>query len=260
MYTEILTDLIINRICSVNTIYTEGGTRLKNMQRNRWAIVQKYEGETEYYMNGKTFVSNKNNMVILPAGISYKWNCTKSGHYCIIEFESTKTHDDILTFNITDSLADKILHTVKELEYKRTAKLPLCGLECIKETYGILLKLAEVSPKGYQPKSKAIKIQPAERYIAMHYDRHMTNEELAKMCGISTVYFRKLFSESFGMSPINYIHSIRIKKAKEMLCIDYSNITSIALSLGYPTIYDFSRTFKKHTGVSPKKYVEQMHT
>lgn len=68
------------------------------------------------------------------------------------------------------------------------------------------------------------------------------------------MYFRKLFTEVMGISPIAYINDIKIKKAKEMLKSDYGSITDIAHSLGYLDIYDFSRAFKKHTGIPPSKY------
>ena len=42
-----------------------------------------------------------------------------------------------------------------------------------------------------------------------------------------------------------------IKKAKEMLKSDYGTLSDIALSIGYSSLYDFSRDFKKHTGTSP---------
>ena len=256
MYSEILTDLIIAKILSVTTIYNEGGTKLKRMNRTRWAIIQKYEGETEYYSNGNIYISNRHRMVILPKGIDYDWNCTKAGHYCVIEFDSDKTCNEIMTFDISEQTAERILRTMKELEYKRTARSPLFELECLKETYGILLRLAEVSHRAYIPSEKRSKIQGALDCIAKDYTRSYTNDELASICGISTVYFRKLFTELCGTSPINYIHSVRIEKAKEMLRNDGGNVTDIALSLGYPNIYDFSRTFKKHTGVSPTGYVE----
>ncbi len=257
MYTDILTDLIITKILYINTIYNEGNTRIKKMQRTKWAIVQKYEGETEYYINGKTILSNKNNMVILPKGTNYDWLCTKSGHYSIIEFDCDKTHNELLSFPISEQLSEKILKTIKELEYKRTLKAPFFEIESLRDTYDIILKLASSQAKEYRPSSLQSKIKNAEDYIAKNYSKNITNDDLAAMCNISTVYFRKIFTQVYGISPISYIHSIRIKKAKEMLNMDYSSITNVALSLGYADIYDFSRTFKKYVGVSPKRFAEE---
>ncbi|MBO5199079.1 MAG: helix-turn-helix domain-containing protein [Lachnospiraceae bacterium] len=44
----------------------------------------------------------------------------------------------------------------------------------------------------------------------------------------SAFYFRKLFTEVLGTSPIAYVHELRIKKAKEMLKSDYGSITDAA--------------------------------
>ena len=44
------------------------------------------------------------------------------------------------------------------------------------------------------------------------------------------------------------------QQAKEMLRSDYGSLADVAFSLGYSNIYDFSRDFKKHTGVPPSKY------
>ncbi len=57
-----------------------------------------------------------------------------------------------------------------------------------------------------------------------------------------------------GISPINYIQQLRIKKAKEMLKSDYSKISLIAETVGYSNIYHFSKTFKQITGYSPTEY------
>ena len=57
-----------------------------------------------------------------------------------------------------------------------------------------------------------------------------------------------------GTSPIVYTRRLRIEKAKEMLRSDYGTLSDVAQSLGYASLYDFSRDFKKHTGVTPSKY------
>ena len=123
MYRDVLSNLIITKIHSVSTIYTEKNTRAERVSRPCWGIIIKFEGETRYENGGKTFVSNRNNMVILPKGSSYSWCCTKSGHYSVIEFDSDLEYDSILGFSVKNT--DKILEIFKELEYKRTVKKPM---------------------------------------------------------------------------------------------------------------------------------------
>ncbi len=253
MYTDILSDLIITEFVSINTMYSDSGAGTKRINRPRWGIVVKFEGETEYTSGGKKYISNANNIAILPQGVSYEWQCKKQGHLYIVEFESDLKCDSIMTFPCTNS--DKLLKALKELEYKRITKNN--KLECIRDTYDIILMLMKMSQKSYVPASKKEKIKPVLDYIAKNYYTSLKNDELAALTSFSTVYFRKLFTEVTGMSPVTYIHYLRINKAKEMLKSDYSSISDIALSLGYANIYDFSRTFKKYTGVSPMKYLKK---
>ena len=252
MYLDILSDLIITRIHSSTTMYTEKNIKTKRNNRPCWAIVIKYEGETLYLSQGKTILSDANNPVILPKGCSYEWCCTHSGHFSIIEFESELVCDDIFCFSIKNS--EKLLKLFKELEYKRTLRKPMYEIESIRDTYSMLLMLVNSVQKKYSPTEKTSKINPALEYIAKNYNKTIKNDDLANLCNLSTVYFRKLFAETMGVSPITYVHELRIKKAKEMLKSDYGSITDIAESLGYLNIYDFSRAFKKHAGISPSKY------
>lgn len=254
MEREFLTDLIIKKINLTAAIYNETGSKGKRNNRSCWGVIMKFEGETEYICNGQNYISNKNNMVILPKGSNYEWHCTKSGYFYNIEFDCDKTFDYIFSFSINNS--EKILKIFKDLEYKRVLKSPFFELECIKGTYDIILHLLQATPRIYQSPEKSRKIQPAVDYIAQNYNKNITNDELAALTSLSTVYFRKLFTEIYEMSPITYVHTLRIKKAKEMLQSDYGSITDIAQSLGYLNIYDFSRTFKKHTGVSPTNYLK----
>jgi len=253
---DILSDLIITKIYSATTMYTEKNVKNKRNNRSRWAIVIKYEGETLYLSKGKAYHSDINNIVILLKGCSYEWCCIHSGHFSIIEFESELICDDIFGFSVKNS--EKILKLFKELEYKRTLKGPMYEVASIRDTYSILLMLTQTTPKKYLPTEKISKISPALDYIAKNYNTDIKNDYLAYLTGLSTVYFRKLFTDIVGTSPISYIHELRIKKAKEMLKSDYGSITDIAQTLGYLNIYDFSRAFKKHTGISPLKYAKQL--
>ena len=200
----------------------------------------------------KQFLSNLNHIVLLPKGCSYDWQCTISGQFSIIEFECKQSFSEPLSFPVKNG--EKILKMFKDLEYKRNLKKPLVEIESIRDTYSILLALVQTDSEPYFPGEKQQKIAPAIEYLSQNYNKSITNDALAALTGVSTVYFRKLFTGTMGVSPITYVHQFRIEKAKEMLKSDYGTLSDIAQSLGYPSLYDFSRDFKKHTGVSPSKY------
>ncbi len=256
MELDILSNLIISKINSVTTMYSEKNTKAKRNNRYCWGIVIKYEGATVYVSKGKTYRSDANHPVILPKGCSYEWNCLASGHYVMIDFECDIVCDEIFRLSVDNS--EKILKLFKELEYKRTLRKPMNEMESIRDTYSILLMMTKTISKKYLSSGKRDKINPALDYIAKNYNQNIKNDDLACLTGLSTVYFRKLFTDVVGISPISYIHSLRIKKSKEMLKSDYGNLTDIAQSLGYLNIYDFSRVFKKYVGISPSKYEKQL--
>ena len=256
MNRNILLDVTINKINTVFTIHTEKNKTAKRINRLRWAIVLKYEGETVYTTSqGEKITSNLKNIVILPKGSSYQWQCTKAGRYYTVEFESDLTCDTIFSCPIENG--EKILQLYKETERNFLLKRDTCKLEILKNVYSILLAILQPNKQKYTPSNKQEKIQPAIDYIFSHYNLPMKNDNLAKLTGLSTIYFRRLFTEVFGVSPIAYVHKLRIKKAKEMLKSDYGSIEEIALALGYANLFDFSRTFKKHTGLSPTNYIKE---
>lgn len=252
MNTEVLSKLVITKVHSVSTLYNPESAKGRRSNRVRWAIVIKYEGETVYTAEGKRYLSDLNHIMILPKSSTYEWQCTSSGHFLTVEFESEQTFPELMSFSVKNS--EKILKMLKELEYKRNLKHPMIEIESIRDVYSIIMAIVQTGSKSYIPTDKQAKIAAATEYISQNYAQKITNDGLAELTGLSTVYFRKLFTEIMGVSPITYARQIRIEKAKEMLKSDYGTLSDMALSLGYANLYDFSRDFKKHTGTSPSKY------
>lgn len=94
-------------------------------------------------------------------------------------------------------------------------------------------------------------------YIKENMNRQITIEEMANKLHLHPNYFIRLFKGHFGLSPIKYINTVKIKKACELLLLQQDSISNIAANLGYSDLYYFSRLFKQYTGTSPSAYRKQ---
>ena len=251
----ILSDLVITGIRSASTIYNPENAKARRIDRVRWAVAIKYEGATVYETESRKYRSDARHPIILPRGCSYTWQCIESGHCAIIEFDSELVCEEPFTFSFKS--IDKLMNVFKTIEQRLSTDSPTARLESIRDLYDIVLMLTGSSHEGYVPGRNKERVEAAIAYIVQNYDKRITNEQLANIAGVSTVYFRKMFYEQVGISPISYVKRIRIEKAKDMLMSDYGSLTYLAQSLGYTSLYDFSRDFKKHTGLSPSKYLKE---
>lgn len=257
MFINSIPNISVTKIISANRILTSPvGITTKRENRNQWAFIIKSEGKTYYTVNGKEILSDYLHPVILPKGCSYSWKCVESGECIIIEFDANEMENDILSFELSDNsyILDSFAKIEKILNFKGTT----AQFESLYLFYGILVFLMKSHKKEYHAKQKQELLEPAMNYITENYQNcDLTNDLLAELCGISTVYFRKTFEKLYGISPIKYLHHFRMKKAKAILRSDYESIGQVAESVGYSNIYHFSKMFKHYTGMSPSEYAKE---
>ena len=95
----------------------------------------------------------------------------------------------------------------------------------------------------------------AKKKISDHlYDPELSLSLISSQLDITPAYFSAFFIREVGIGFNEYVTGLRIEKAKQMLRSDYGSLSHVALSLGYANLYDFSRDFKKHTGIAPPAY------
>jgi len=99
-------------------------------------------------------------------------------------------------------------------------------------------------------------VEKAQDYINNNFTRSISISRLAESCHISPSYLHKVFHRQVGMTPIQYITSLRIQQSEYLLESSTLSITEIAEHCGFEDARYFCRVFKKHKGSSPSQYRE----
>lgn len=105
---------------------------------------------------------------------------------------------------------------------------------------------------GKDPEVRRIQKVLSDHISDMHFDL----DAVIRSTSYSPNYFRKLFHEQCGCSPLRFLNELKIQFAKQQLLQHRTILTvsEIARSCGFEDPYYFSRLFKKITGMSPMQF------
>ena len=91
------------------------------------------------------------------------------------------------------------------------------------------------------------------RLLSLQYSQPLSIGAIAESLGYHRAHLSKLFKETTGLSPKQYLHKVRMKKAEELLEGELT-IAQIAASTGYNDPLFFTKQFHKWSGMSPTDY------
>ncbi|NCJ07922.1 helix-turn-helix domain-containing protein [Synechococcales cyanobacterium C] len=91
-------------------------------------------------------------------------------------------------------------------------------------------------------------------YIVAHLASNLQLSDLAASVGLSQFHFSRLFKQSIGVTPYQYILRQRIERAKQLLKTTKLSVMEIALLCGFSSHSHLGKLFRQHTGVTPKRY------
>ena len=182
--------------------------------------------------------------------------------YCWLEFDGLRAKESLeiigLSVNnpiynpvhpeFSQIMKEEMLYIVRN---KKEAPLHLIG-----HLYLFIDALMR-SVKENQPTVSKVKdyyIKEALAYIEHNYMNDISVESIAESSGLNRSYFGKIFKESVGKSPQEFLISYRMIKAAELLRRTRYSINEIGCAVGYPNQLHFSRAFKSVYGVSPRNW------
>jgi AraC family transcriptional regulator len=116
---------------------------------------------------------------------------------------------------------------------------------------------AVLGPKrkcGGLPREKLVR---AVEYIQDQLNADLTVSAIAQTAGVSPDHFTKLFKESTGQSPYQYVVEARVRKAKELLTTGKLTISEAAHHVGFADQSHLTRHFKRVFGLPPKRLLSR---
>ena len=97
-------------------------------------------------------------------------------------------------------------------------------------------------------------IARCQAWIADHYREPAPVAAMVRLAGVPERSFKRRFEQATGMSPLEYVHTLRLEEAKQMLEATDAPIEAIANEVGYEDAGFFARLFRRNVDLTPGQY------
>lgn len=226
-------------------------------------------GKAHFYFNGTEEIVTAGHMVIYRPKEEqryYYYGIDQPEVYWV-HFTGNNVKNILRQYGIADS--SHVIYTGTSLEYKKIFTQMIQELQMCRENYEellvLLLRQIFILIRRYsvnRPKTinsyLESEMERAVKHFHEHYNTAISIEDYAKSRGMSASWFIRSFKEFTGSTPMQYILSIRMMNAQNLLETTEYNVTEIGNIVGYDNPLYFSRLFKKQNGVSPSEFRKKM--
>jgi len=103
-------------------------------------------------------------------------------------------------------------------------------------------------------------IWKARRFIEEHAAEPLSLGKVAKQVGINATHLSEKFKQVTGFKFVEYVARTRFERARELLGDVDLRISEIAFAVGFQSLSQFNRVFKKFSGKSPTEYRSSRQT
>lgn len=211
--------------------------------------------------DGQVFEAHSGDVVYTPMGSEYRMQLS--------DFQNADSHTIGINFLLYDEQGEDMLLSDK-IQIFHTSQNQMIPMlfrnvlhndtpnQFIQNRILLMEILCALATKDSE-KSRPDYITKALRYLSEHIEQTPTVAELAALCNISEVYFRKQFKACVGVSPCEYRNALRLSRAKSYLEYGEISVQEISHMLGYSTVSHFIKEFKQRYACSPLRYRKMKH-
>lgn len=219
-----------------------------------------------------TGLYSKGDVSITPAGIPATYWAEGEDHYVHIqlpaEFLQTVAQDvigrdpqqiELVTeFRVRDPQLEQMLLLLRAELHRGDAQIGRLYVESLANALAVhlLRDYSTMRPRVslYDGGLGERKLLQVTDYMNDHLNHEIKLADLAQLLGMSQFHFSRMFKQSMGMSPHQYLLRQRIERAKELLTHTNQSLVEIALACGFNSQSHLSQTFRQLTGMTLKTY------
>ena len=236
---------VLNQSWSGGTAYS-----YKMKKRPCWGLCFITDGSIAYKTNNSKTVAESGDIVILKSGSLYR-----------AEFLKHRTNDILINVHCSASSKADLIGDITLIKNR----------EDLKNDFIEILNYAEFTERDYMVKSVFYRILDsltqygietslsAKIKQMINANPSVSEADIAKSCSVSVSTLQRAFKDAYGKTVTMYKNDVRIARAKKLLLSGMYSVEATAEILDFCDSAYFSRFFKKYTGVSPKKYVDQAY-
>ena len=105
----------------------------------------------------------------------------------------------------------------------------------------------DITALNYYPRLAKVK-----RYVEAHFSEPLDLEQVARIAGLEKTYFSTYFHQKTGVCFHDWLNSIRVNEAVNLMSHHDLSITEVAMAVGFQELRTFERAVRKHTGYTPQ--------
>ncbi len=212
---------------------------------------------------GDIFIFNSGAVHIINAAPSVTYHCFIIG---TAFFRENKLDAASLSFKpfLRDTAFTAILDKAAKVFLQTSPDNPLRPALLRKHMQDVLLHMCQnhllqvTADKSSGAPTTADCIRAGLNHINLHYGDTLSLSEISEVTGMSKFHFARQFKRYTGHTVVTYVNLIRCQAAARMLTSTSLPIGDIARRCGYENMSYFTRAFKRHLGVLPSHYRENM--
>lgn len=247
------------RIHTMSTFLTE-----RPQGRKDYQLLYVASGKAHFYVQEKEHLLTAGTMVLYYPGDAQKYfyHASDKTEVYWIHFTGSEVDRFLSAFGI--SAAEPVFYTGTSPDYPKLYGQIIEELRLCRPGYEELLSLLlqQIFLLSHRHRTEGQKtgsdirdeIERATHYFNENYHSVLSIKEYAISRHLSPCWFIRNFKEIVKVTPMQYIVSLRMMNAQNLLENTTLNITEIAEAVGYDNPLYFSRLFHKHTGTSPSLY------